>query len=187
MPNMFVASDLGDPKLKQIGLRVANSVLLAAEKVVAHDVDAAKYRLPAEPGSMEQILHSRFKSLRESKQKMAAIRVMSFVKAPPQARAAKYQDLVNVDLENDRSVANQVRDLAFPATLKLPGGSSYVSSMAFHGHILPVAALSPLLPFPFPSPFPFPGIPPRGTTVTSVATRGRFETRVADSHCAVRR
>jgi len=116
-------SDIGDPKLRMLAKRVEMKIRLAGEKAVAHHVNPNEYRLSSDPSSFEQIMSSRFKTLRPEKQAAAKAKVTSFLGAT-QARKGVYGDLSEINLKSDVAVGVQAKQKGLPADLKL--GSNYL-------------------------------------------------------------
>lgn len=117
---MSDVKELTDPKVRKIAMRVAKTFYLAAEKAVAHSVDASAYPMPSNPNAPEQIFASRFKELPQLKKSAAISRVMSFIKGPKENRVRLYGDLAQIDLGVDTEIRQQVKALPFPQKLRFP-------------------------------------------------------------------
>ena len=130
---MFQVPEL-DPKLRKIAVRVARVAELAVEKVAANFAEPGKFPLAAEK-SLEQILASRFKTLRPDTKKAAAANAINRINAPAAVRARRFGDIASVDLTKATAVEAQVRALPFPAELKLP--KDYLSTLTtLHGQVM---------------------------------------------------
>ncbi|BBO15986.1 conserved hypothetical protein [Candidatus Brocadia pituitae] len=79
MPENTIAqgTELADPKLKALAMRVVKTMRLVAEKVAAHYAKPGEFPITADPNSMEQICLSRFRTLHESKKQAAVAKVRS--------------------------------------------------------------------------------------------------------------
>ena len=117
---MSRVTEIEDPKLRDVGMRVVNTLRLVAEKAVAHHAEPAKYPIASETDYLEQIFLARFQALRPEKQQVAVTKVMPLVNASGEERAKVYGDLAKIDLHSAISVQTQVNALPFPDALKFP-------------------------------------------------------------------
>ena len=124
MSNITVhqTSDITDPQLLAIAQRVLAIFCLSAEKAVCHFSEPAVYPMPAGSGSIEHLLLERFQSLKSPIQQKAVANTKALLHASSQERAARYQDLANVDPRSRTSIAEQAHLLGIPGALKIPLG-----------------------------------------------------------------
>jgi hypothetical protein len=94
----YEVTELADPKLRELAMRVVNELRLAAEKAVAHSEEPNTYPMPPDPNSAEHIFLDRFRELRPETKQAAAAKSMPFVKASEAVRATSYGDLAKVSL-----------------------------------------------------------------------------------------
>lgn len=113
-------TEIEEPKVRDVAMRVVNTLRLAAEKAVAHHAEPAKYPIASETDSLEQIFLARFQALRPEKQQVAVTKVMPLVNASGEERIKVYGDLAKIDLHSAISVQTQVNALPFPDALKFP-------------------------------------------------------------------
>ncbi len=112
-------TDLADPKLRQVAMRVLKEMELAIQKAVAHEADPATYPLPAEQDAVERLVHARAQTLKPEQRRLAVAKVMPRVMAAPAQQAQALGDLAKINLRAPTSVAKQADALPFPASLKL--------------------------------------------------------------------
>jgi hypothetical protein len=133
---MTVVTEIADPKLRAVAMRVVNTLRLAAEKVAANHADPQKFPLADESDSLEALFLSRFQQLRPEKQQVAAAKVMPLINASTEERAKIYGDLAKVDLRSVHGIRTQVKALPLPEALKFP--LSHLQHLTtVQGHILP--------------------------------------------------
>src|SRR5215218_2016151 len=89
-------------ELQPIADRIVAELRLAAEKAVAHAVDAEAFPLPAQDGSAEAIFLTRFGQLTPEQQEVARAKTMSFVQGPLEERQAIYGALAGIDLRKSK-------------------------------------------------------------------------------------
>lgn len=117
---MGQVTELADAKLRKLAVRVAREAELAIEKVAANRKDAAKFPLAGDAKSIERILSDRFSALKAEVQDAAATRALQRLGAPTAVRAARFGDLIAIDVHKAIAVDAQARALPFPAALKFP-------------------------------------------------------------------
>jgi len=120
---MSEVKELTNPALRKIGKRVAREIELTIHKVVAHDSEPAKYPLPADADSIEQILWQYYRTTTPAQRALAASRVMPTIKKMSPKSRRRFGDLAGVDLESAVPIAEQVSKLPFPADLAIPAAS----------------------------------------------------------------
>lgn len=113
-------TEITDPKIRQLAVRIVRELELTAEKVACNHADPKRWPLATDGGSTEAILASRFRTLPDSIKQSAATKAMARVTAAPAVRVSRFADLANVNLTITRAIDAQVRDLPFPTDLKLP-------------------------------------------------------------------
>jgi hypothetical protein len=133
------SSELADPALRKIAMRVVKELELAAEKVVANKAEPTNFPMPKDLNSMERILQSRFQKLKPEQQDIAVKRFMPRLKASSAIRTKSFQDLAQVDLRSVTPVAEQAAALPFPEKLKL---SAAALQSIVKADIQPAAAVS---------------------------------------------
>ncbi len=116
---MAEVTELTDPQVRKVAMRVVKEVELAIEKTVAHKAEPANFPMPQQPDSVERIIQSRFQRLKPEQQQLAVARIMPRVKAAKAKREKAFGDLHNVNLGAATPVAEQVSKLPFPQALKL--------------------------------------------------------------------
>jgi hypothetical protein len=63
MPNTGIQSNrISDPYMQAVALRILNTLQIAAEKAVAHNVDSATYPISDTKDSIEQIFLAHYES-----------------------------------------------------------------------------------------------------------------------------
>lgn len=120
--------EITDPKLRKVLLRVAREAEMAIEKVAANFKQPGRFPLPSDQKSLERILQSRFAALHPETQKAAATKALNRIKAPAAVRAARFSDLVRVDLSKPIAVEAQSNALPFPEALKF--SASHLTTIA---------------------------------------------------------
>jgi hypothetical protein len=113
-------TELSDPWVRKIALRVVKEMELALEKTVANAADPSAYPLPRQADAAERILQSRLARLRPEQRALAVSRVMPRVRAGAAQRTRAYGDLSRIDLRAAVPVAQQVSALPFPGELRAP-------------------------------------------------------------------
>jgi len=116
---MAEVTELADPKLRKIAMRVVKEMELTVQKIVAHKAEPANFPLPQDPDSVEQILQSRFQRLKPEQQQLAVAKIMPRIKATTAARSRGFGELAKVNLGSATPVAKQVADLPLPQDLKI--------------------------------------------------------------------
>lgn len=116
---MAEITDLADPKLRGIAMRIVKEMELAVQKTVAHKAEPANFPLPQDPNSVEQIVQSRFQKLHPAQQQLAVAKILPLVKANNAIRSKAFGNLAHVDLRSAIPVAKQAADLPFPEELKM--------------------------------------------------------------------
>jgi hypothetical protein len=108
--------EIPNAKVRAIAMRVARQAELGFEKVAAHHAEPARFPLPTQAGSLEQILAIRFDKLPESTKKVAGARATARLKASAANRQRRFKDLASINLA--KPIEAQVKALPFPAELK---------------------------------------------------------------------
>ena len=129
--------ELTDQVLHTIALRVGKTLLLAAEKAVAHQADPKHYPSDESRDSLERIFLARLREFPAAQQRKVLRGAMPAVKAGIVARTSAYGDLNTVELASAVPVEEQVRTLTFPPGLTL-SGSRLKSFPAVHGNVMHV-------------------------------------------------
>lgn len=132
---MSEVTELTDPKLKAIAKRVLQTFQVAAEKAVAHEAESANFPMPAAPDAAERIFHSRLKSLSPVQRQTAVLKVMASIKAPEAKRVAAFGELGKINLRSAVSVADEVKKLAMPTSLKFPMSHLTAAVAKIHGGV----------------------------------------------------
>lgn len=114
---MSQVTELTDPKLRQIALRIAKEAELAIEKVAANHTQATKFPISSTPVTFEKTLKSRFETLPEAKKRAASLKAIDRINAPVAVRTRYFGDLASVDLSSITSVDEQVKAMPVPASL----------------------------------------------------------------------
>jgi len=112
-------SEIADPKLRKVFMRVANEVKLNIEKVTANHAKPNEFPLPPDPNSTERILAARFNALPRELKDRAGATVLGRINAPAAVRQRHFGDLAAVNLKAGVAIEAQVRDMPLPADLKL--------------------------------------------------------------------
>ncbi|MGW6702449.1 hypothetical protein [Nocardia sp. NPDC055049] len=105
--------DIIDPKLRKIGERVVRQLELAADKVAAHAADAARFPLPTQRDSAENILAGWFDTMPEKKRAAAGVAAIQRVNTTA-IRTAHLGELAGVDLQTRTPIASQGSAFAIP-------------------------------------------------------------------------
>lgn len=116
-PGTFKRSEF-EKKLELANERVRNAIDLAFEKAVAHRENPAAYPLPAGAKSVERAFNDLLSAMPNNQRKKVIERVNATLKASPSVRSAKYKDIVNVDFHAASPIAEQVKAMPVPATMK---------------------------------------------------------------------
>lgn len=111
-------TEIENSELREIAMRVVNTMQLAAEKATAHQAEPATYPISSDPNSFEQLFQSRFQQLRPEQQQAAISKVMTAINAPEAERVRVYGDLAKVDLRSETAVEKQTENLSLPDSLK---------------------------------------------------------------------
>ena len=112
-------TDIADPVLRKIAKRVVNEMDLTIAKVVAHDAQPAKYPLPSDPDSIEQILWQYYQTKTVPQRSFAAARLTPMIEGTSARSKRMLGDLAAVDLESAVPIAEQVSKLPYPADLRI--------------------------------------------------------------------
>lgn len=99
-----------NPKLQFLEKRFNDTIMIAAEKAAAHLLIPQSYPLPAGK-NLERALYEVAIALPKRKRDNFTDKFKAAVNASNAQRKQKYGDLHAVDLRNNRSIAEQVRDL----------------------------------------------------------------------------
>lgn len=91
--NIYQVTEIENPELQKIAMRVLNIMQLAAEKATAYQAEPATYLISSDPNSFEQLFLSRFQQLRPEQQEAGISNVMAAIKAPEAERVRVYGDL----------------------------------------------------------------------------------------------
>jgi hypothetical protein len=113
-------SEVKDPKIRPIVLRVVRELELTAEKVACNHADPSRWPLPDDKNSTEAIFAARFAELPAAIKQSAATKSMARMVVARPALEKRFGDLSNVILTTRVPIERQVRDLPFPIDLKLP-------------------------------------------------------------------
>jgi len=171
MPPVITTADvteLADPKLRRLAMRVVKEMELAMHKAAANVAEPSRFPLPPRPDAAERLFRSRLQALKPEQRQLAVARVMPQVKATPAQRSKAFGELAGVDLSAARSVSEQAQALPFPAALKLsPDGLAGLTEL--HGAVLAV-------------PTPAAGAPAAAQAVTGPAL-DNLELRLHRVHC----
>jgi hypothetical protein len=143
-------TEIENLELREIAMRVVNTMQLAAEKATAHQAEPATYPISSDPNSFEQLFQSRFQQLRPEQQQAAIAKVMVAIKAPEAERVRVYGDLAKVDLGSEIAVEKQIENLSLSDSLRfLPSETNSplqladeVLSRAASGHLKPGSILA---------------------------------------------
>ncbi|MBK8042751.1 MAG: hypothetical protein KBG02_04380 [Haliscomenobacter sp.] len=119
-PSLQGLEALDDIQLRAIGKRIANMVILSAEKATAHFAEPTKFKMPTDKESLEHLFLERFKTFDEARRKAAEIRVMHSIYETKEYRKGMFDDLSNLDLLKPISIADMGFALPFPQTLLIP-------------------------------------------------------------------
>jgi hypothetical protein len=111
-------TEIENLELREIAMRVVNTMQLAAEKATAHQAEPATYPISSDPNSFEQLFQSRFQQLRPEQQQAAIAKVMVAIKAPEAERVRVYGDLAKVDLGSEIAVEKQIENLSLSDSLR---------------------------------------------------------------------
>ncbi len=114
-----VVSEITNPKLRNLLLRVAREMELSIEKVAANHAKPNEFPLPTDPNSTERILAARFSSLPKAVKDRSGGRSLDQLNASPELRLKHFGDLANVNLRTNASIGSQVRAMPLRANLKL--------------------------------------------------------------------
>ena len=111
-------SEIADPKLRKLLVRVAREMELSIEKVAANHAKPSEFPLPSDPEATERVLAARFNTLPKDVKDRAGSRVLGRINLPAAARQRRFGDLAAVNLKAGAAIGAQVRDLPMPAALK---------------------------------------------------------------------
>ncbi|WP_327356826.1 hypothetical protein [Streptomyces sp. NBC_01304] len=114
-----VVTDIPHAKVEAVTDRVVREFQLAADKVAAHHMSPARYPMPADRASTEQLLAQRFARLSDVLRKQAADRLSADLRTTT-VRAERLGDLRKVDLRSPAPVGAQLSRLPWPARLRFP-------------------------------------------------------------------
>lgn len=115
---MSQVTELNDPKLQKIALRIVREAELAIEKVAANHKQAAKFPVSISKASFEGILKTRFAKLPQVKKDNASAKAQSAINLPAATRKKRLGDLSGIDLSVETAVDVQAKSIALPASLK---------------------------------------------------------------------
>jgi hypothetical protein len=115
---MSPVPELTDPTLRMIAERVARQAELAVEKVAASFSQPADFPLAFDPNSLERFLAARFAALPEIRKQAASARAITRIQASAEERAARLNDLAQIDLSSAAGIDAQVEALPFPDALR---------------------------------------------------------------------
>ena len=107
-----------DTKLNWLKDRMAKTVDIAWERVIAHNENPSYYPLPSDTKSLERAFHQLFQALPRKSQKDLIERVNKTLKAGSAARANLYGDLAQVDFRSSTSLVNQIKTKPVPENMK---------------------------------------------------------------------
>lgn len=98
--------------------RATNVINLAFEKAVAHRENPSKYPLPTGNKSVERAFHELLEAMPKIKRNKIVDKVNETLKAPVATRTGKYKDIVNVDFKSKTAIADQVKTMAVPDSIR---------------------------------------------------------------------
>lgn len=133
------STEIVDPTLRKIAVRISRQLELAAQKVAANHAHPDRFPLASDPHSFERILATRFNTLSKAKKLAASAKAVQRIDAAATDRARRYGDLTAIDLRRADAIEAQALALPFPAELKL--SADHIASLTeLHGQILePIA------------------------------------------------
>ena len=140
MPPIITTADvteLADPKIRRLAMRVVKEMELAMHKAAANVAEPSRFPLPPQADAAERLFRSRLQALKPEQRQLAVARVMPQVKAAQAQRSKAFGELAAVDLSAARPVAEQAQALPLPAALKLTP-DSLTALTELHGKILDV-------------------------------------------------
>ncbi len=100
-------TEITDPKIRQIAVRIVRELELTAEKVACNHADPKRWPLATDSKSTEAIMASRFQALPATIKQSAATKAMARVTAAPAVREARFADLTNVNLTITRAICRR--------------------------------------------------------------------------------
>ncbi|HJQ69712.1 MAG TPA: hypothetical protein VKA70_12105 [Blastocatellia bacterium] len=107
-----------DRKIDWVKDRLAKTIDIALERVIAHHENPQTFPLPNDPKSLERAFHKMFASLPRRSQKDAVERVNKTLKAGRDARTKIYGDLADVDFRSKTPIVDQVKVKPVPDAFK---------------------------------------------------------------------
>ena len=123
---------IGDPAIQQVADRIVRMVQMAGEKALAHEADPARFPLPADPDSLEQVIRRHASRRPAAKRQEAVARaVQSTARLSSQFRG----DLDRISLASAEPVEQQFMRIEPPDALKI--GVAQIKRVAFvNNHIV---------------------------------------------------
>jgi hypothetical protein len=107
-----------DEKLDYVKGRLAKTIDIALERVVAHDENPSYFPLPNDPKSLERAMHRMFQALPRKNKKDVIEKVNRTLKAGREARTKIYGDLVDIDFRSTTPTVGQVKAKPVPDNIK---------------------------------------------------------------------
>jgi hypothetical protein len=112
-------SEIADPKLRKLLMRVVREMELGIDKVAANHAKPSEFLLPDDPNATERILAARYDVLPKAVKEQAWAKVSQRIATPAAARQRRFGDLAAVNLKVGTNIGAQVKALPLPADLKL--------------------------------------------------------------------
>jgi hypothetical protein len=107
-----------DTKLDWVKDRLAKTIDIALERIIAHHENPKNYPLPSDPRSLERAFNKLFETMPRKKQKELIEKVNKTLKAGRDARTKIYGDLANVDFRSTTPIVDQVKVKPVPESFK---------------------------------------------------------------------
>ncbi len=104
-------------KIKLLGERAENTVMLGFEKAVANIENPSMYPMPTDPKTVERAFHKFLMGIPNSKRNKMMDKINETLNAGTSYRNAKYKDLVNVDFKSSVAIVSQVKAMPVPEEL----------------------------------------------------------------------
>lgn len=119
MPIRSTSTAANHPKVKYLRQRIDHTIKLSVEKAAAHLKNPGQYPLPAGKDNLEFAIVDFFKALPKRKRDDFVDKMKGALTTNAAARQQKYGDLAAVDLHKAAPVADQVKALPVPDTMRL--------------------------------------------------------------------
>lgn len=111
-------SEIADPKLRKLLMRVVREMELSIDKVAANHAKPSEFPLPDDPNATERILAARYDALPKEVKEQAWSKVSLRINTPAVARQRRFGDLAAVNLKVGANIGAQVKALPLPADLR---------------------------------------------------------------------